>query len=279
MKTKSLFVLPTLLLSSFMFMACPGSKTDEPEPEHTGAFSFSATNDDLRAPAELNFTPEETIENASYIWDFGDGTTTTDPKPKKVFTTGGTKTVRLSVTAKGITKTETKTLTVDNPYTKVRIKKSTILNAAQAYSDGTGWDISSTGGIYVQGGPDVYIIAKFASLATPSYTTAIKTNVTASQLTNGSLFWEHTGSGILLSSNPVAESDLRLELRDADMNSTQWAYNSTTNTFEPMGAAVIKLSDYMTIGNKYPTLIELKGATTSYYDNALKIRLDLVWEN
>lgn len=276
MKTKSLLTLPTLFLSSFMFMACPGNKTDEPEPEHTGAFIFSATNNDLRAPAEVNFTPEAALENASYIWDFGDGTTTTDPKPKKVFTTGGTKTVRLSVTAKGITKTETKTVTIDNPYTKVRIKKSTILSAATAFPDGTGWDIgSSTGSIYFQGGPDVYIIAKFASLTTPSYTTSIKTNVSAVQLTNGTLFWEHSGSGVLLSNNAAIESNLQLQLRDADENSTAWG-----STYESMGVVNIKLSDYMTVENKYPTSIELKGANnSSYASNLLKIKLDLVWEN
>ncbi len=283
MKTKSLLTLPALLISSFIFMACPGSKSDEPEPEHTGAFSFSAANNDMRAPSEISFTPDVTLENASYIWDFGDGTTTTDPKPKKVFTTGGTKTVRLSVTANGSTKTETKTLTIDNPFTKVRIKKSTILSAATAYPDGTGWDVATSGTVYGTGGPDVYIIGRFSNVTSTTdrnYSTTIKTNSSATNLTNGTLFWEHAGSGILLSSSAATEPIFRIELRDADVDATFWK-----STHERMGWINLKLSDLMTVDNKYPTSRELKGfvdnaisASDKYRNEALKLRFELAWE-
>lgn len=258
--------------------SCDLFKKKDPTPEHTGAFSFAATGDDLTAPAEISFTPNETLENASYLWDFGDGTTTTETNPKKVYTTGGEKTIRLSLTANGVTKTETRTLTVEAPYTKVRIKKSTILNAATAYPNGTGWDVASSGTVYVTGGADVYLTAKFANLSAASYTTTIKNNVTAVQLTNGSLFWEHSGSGLLLSNAAAGEQELTVQLRDADANSTVW-----TASYESMGFGVLKLSDLMTVGNKYPASIELKGAassnaTTSYLNNALRIKLDLAWE-
>lgn len=272
---KKVFLAFAVLITA---TSCDIFKKKDPAPEHTGAFSFSATGDDFTAPAEISFTPNEILENASYLWDFGDGTTTTETHPKKVFTTGGEKTIRLSLTADGVTKTETKTLTVEAPYTKVRIKKSTILSSATAYPNGTGWDISSSGTVYVTGGADVYIAAKFANLSTASYTTTIKTNVTAVQLTNGSLFWEHSGSGILLSNSAASEQELTIQLRDADANSTAW-----TSSYENMGRAVLKLSDLMTVGNKYPTSIEINGApatdaTSTYLNNALKIKLDLVWE-
>lgn len=270
-------LIPVFLVVITM-SSCDIFKKKDPEPEHSGAFSFSATGDDFTAPAEVSFSPSEVLENASYLWDFGDGTTTTEVNPKKIFTTGGEKTIRLSLTANGTTKTETKSFTVEAPYTKVRIKKSTILSAATAYPNGTGWDIASSGTVYVTGGADVYIAARFGTAASAAYTTAIKTNVSAVQLTNGSLFWEHSGSGVLLSNSAATEPDLTIQLRDADANSTAWS-----GTFETMGTAVLKLSDLMTVGNKYPTSIELQGtpssnATTSYLNNALKIKFDLTWE-
>lgn len=254
--------------------SCDKSTQEEPTPEHTGEFSVSAPGDDFMAPAEISFIPKETLENSSYLWDFGDGTTTTETHPKKVFTTGGEKTVRLSLTSNGITKTETKTFTVEAPYTKVRIKKSTILTASTAYTNGRGWDIAVSGNVYLTGGADVYLTAKFTNMSTASYTTNIKTNVTSQQLTNGSLFWEHSGSGYLLSSKPATEEQLTIQLRDADESST-----SINAVYEGMGSAVLKLSDLMTTGNKYPTSIELKGGpANTYLNSALKIKLDLVWE-
>lgn len=270
--------MKNVLLALIMLVTVVSCKKKDPDPEHTAGFSFAATGGDFRAPAEISFTPTENLGNASYLWDFGDGTTTTEVNPKKVYTTGGDKTIRLSLTANGSTKTETKTLTVEAPYTKVRIKKSTILSAATAYPNGTGWDVLNSGTVYVTGGPDVYIAARFGTTGNASYSTAIKTNVSAVQLTNGSLFWEHSGTGVLLSNSPASEPDLTIQLRDADENSTAWS-----SAYETMGTAVLKLSDLMTVGNKYPTSIEIKGAassnsTTSYLNNALRLKLELSWE-
>ena len=260
---------------AFMF-AC---KSEEPSPEPTGSFNFSAPNSDLRAPTEISFTASDEIEGATFMWDFGDNTTSTDKTPKKIYTTGGTKIVKLTVTANSKSKTETKTISIDSPYAKVRIVKSTILGAATAYPNGTGWDVSSTGGDYLQGGADVYLIARFDGATVDAYYTSIKTNVTATQLTNGSQFWEHT-SGFLVSSNVAASSNLRIYLRDADVNANLW-----TSTYESMGYIDLKLSDLIQIGNKYPTSVELKGVSGStitgnqkYLNDALKIKLDLKWE-
>lgn len=53
-------------------------------------------------PAEINFRNGVTMQGpgniSSYLWDFGDGTTSTEPNPQKVYTSLGFFTVRLTVT-------------------------------------------------------------------------------------------------------------------------------------------------------------------------------------
>ena len=265
----------SFLLMAFVF-AC---KKEEIAPTPTGGFNFSALNNDLRAPAEVSFAPSDDISGATYTWDFGDGSVSSEKSPKKLFNTGGTKLIKLTVSANGVSKTETKTVSIDKPYAKLRILKSTILNAATAYPNGTGWDIATSGGDYLQGGADVYLIAKFDGNTSESYYTSIKSNVTATQLTNGSLFWEHS-SGFLISSSASTATKLTIQLRDADVNANYW-----TSVHEGMGYTELVLSDLMQIGNKYPSSIELKGlsspslsANQKYLNDALKIKLDLKWE-
>jgi PKD repeat protein len=269
------FLILVALLLQF-FSCSPEPTVDLP----IASFNFTALNNDLRAPAEITFVPSETNPNASFSWDFGDGTSSTEKSPKKVFTTGGSKlvTLKTSFSATSTSSTETKTIAIDKPYTKFYITKSTILTAATAFPNGTGWDIVTTGSdIYLMGGADVYLIAKFDNLSTESYYTAIKPNVTATQLTNGSLFWEHASAGFLVNSAAATAANLRIELRDADVSSTFWG-----SLHEGMGYTDLKLSDLMQISNKYPKSIELKGtastnATQKYLNDALKIRLDLNW--
>jgi PKD repeat protein len=265
----------------FLFTLTFACKKEEIAPQPpTGGFDFSALNSDLRAPAEINFTASDDIQGATYAWDFGDGSSSTEKTPKKVFTTGGSKLVKLTVTANGTSKSETKTIAIDKPYTKLRITKSTILSAATAYPNGTGWDIASSGGDYLQAGADVYLIAKFQTSTSESYYTNIKTNVTATQLTSGNLFWEHTAPGFLISSAVASAAKLTFELRDADVNGNFWS-----SAHEDMGYSELLISDMIKIDNKYPTSIELKGFSSSslsasqkYLNDALKIKLDLKWE-
>jgi PKD repeat protein len=264
---------------AFMLLStgCTKEKV-EPAAIPVATFNFSALNSDLRAPTEITFTPVEGNAGASFSWDFGDGTTSTEKSPKKVYTVGGSKLVNLTVKIGSETKSESKTITIDKPYAKVYITKSTIMNAAPAFPNGTGWDISNTStDIHLIGGADVYLIAKYEGATIETYYTTIKTNVTATQLTNSSLFWEHAAPGFNISSNPATAAVLRIELRDADVNGNFWS-----SAKEGMGFTNVLLSDLMQVGNKYPKSIELVGATTTdtnqkYLNDALKIKLDLNW--
>ena len=250
----------------------------EPVIEPTGGFNFSVPNSDLRAPTEITFSADDNTTGATYLWDFGDGKTSTEKNPVKVYTTGGTKIVKLTVSASGKSKAETKTIPIENPYNKVSITKSTILSAATAFPDGTAWDYASSSNVYISGGPDVYLIGRFDGVTVgESYYTNIKTNITATQLNNGSIFWDNS-SGYLTSTVSIAPN-LRIYLRDSDDGGTYW-----TSSNEQMGYVDLKLSDLVKIGNKYPTSIELKGTSGNnitgdqkYLNDALKIKIDLKW--
>ncbi len=68
------------------------------------------------APLEVSFTAEVQGIAASYTWDFGDGSTSSEANPTHTFTTEGTYTVKLIVTAPdGSTASAEKTITVTAP--------------------------------------------------------------------------------------------------------------------------------------------------------------------
>ncbi len=68
------------------------------------------------ASLEVSFTAEVQGTAASYNWDFGDGSTSTEANPTHTFTAEGTYTVRLVVTAPdGSTASAEKTITVTAP--------------------------------------------------------------------------------------------------------------------------------------------------------------------
>ena len=71
-----------------------------------------------RVPLTVDFTGSGSIDAdgsvASYAWDFGDGTTSTDADPQHTYTTVGAKAVSLTVTDdEGATDTATTTIAVD----------------------------------------------------------------------------------------------------------------------------------------------------------------------
>lgn len=73
-------IMPLLVVAA-LFMSC---EEDDPQIEPTACFSYELPSADSPLPVEISFT--NCSENAtSYLWDFGDGTTSTEFEPTHTF--------------------------------------------------------------------------------------------------------------------------------------------------------------------------------------------------
>jgi PKD repeat protein len=98
------------------------------------------------APSTVNFTNVST-NATSYVWDFGDNTTSTVGSPSHTYTHGGVYTVKLTATGAGGSHSTSKTVNIQTP---TSLKIVSVKLQGMSFTDGTGagWDISN--------GPDVY---------------------------------------------------------------------------------------------------------------------------
>lgn len=86
-------------IAAVLLLAIASCKDEEPvAPDAVVSFDYDATTDVIgQAPLNVQFTNRS--ENAqSYLWDFGDGTTSEEAEPLHVYETGGIYTVVLTVT-------------------------------------------------------------------------------------------------------------------------------------------------------------------------------------
>jgi PKD repeat protein len=101
--------------------------------------SFSYTGGGCMAPCAVTFT--NTSSNAStYLWDFGDGTTSSATNPTKTYTYGGTFTVKLKAINNSGNNETTKTVNIAPAATKAKITKVTITSMPFTDGNGIGWD-------------------------------------------------------------------------------------------------------------------------------------------
>jgi len=92
---KKIAKLLTLILLVSTAIINTGCKKDEPEPP---VASFTFSGDNKPAPCEVLFSNSSTNAN-TYLWNFGDGTSSTEQNTKHVYSAGGSYVVTL--TAKG----------------------------------------------------------------------------------------------------------------------------------------------------------------------------------
>lgn len=106
-------VFPTLLLIGSLFILLSNSCTkSEQAPKPVAAFSWQSQS--TAAPATVTFT--NTSTNAStYLWDFGDGNTSTSMNPTNRYATGGNFVVKLTATGAGGVNTISQTISLLNP--------------------------------------------------------------------------------------------------------------------------------------------------------------------
>jgi PKD repeat protein len=143
MKTKSLLLtMPLLALVSFE--ACK-KKTETPKlPVPVADFNY--TGADVKAPAAVVFENTSTYAE-TYLWEFGDGDTSTAKNPSHTYEAGGSYSVKLTAKGQGGEHSVTKTLNVLPAPTGCAIQSISVTAMPFADPNGAGWDLLD--------GPDV----------------------------------------------------------------------------------------------------------------------------
>lgn len=164
MKLKNL-ILSIILSFLVLVSAC---KKDDGAEAFVPRSDFSISKSNWYMSTTFQFT-NKAVYAATYLWDFGDGTTSSNPNPTHKFSSSGDFTIKLTVTnSSGKTAVSQRTITVLPIPTQVKIK-SIKLNTISL----SGWDAGN--------GPDIYF--KIQNGSSLIYTSKeIKQDVTASML-------------------------------------------------------------------------------------------------
>ena len=102
MKKAFIFLIIAIIPILVLLVSCEDYTENFPVPPASvvSKFSYESTTD-FSVPDTLYFTNESIIperaSSANYLWDFGDGTTSTEENPMHVFTTTGEREISLTV--------------------------------------------------------------------------------------------------------------------------------------------------------------------------------------
>lgn len=87
------------------------------------SFAYSYANNDSTAPATIYFESTSLGDSLEYLWDFGDGGSSTDSEPEHQYTTTGTYTVKLLVRNRYSQNETSKTVVIKpGPPTPTKVK-------------------------------------------------------------------------------------------------------------------------------------------------------------
>lgn len=105
----NLLFLKACVLMMFLFGQC--TKKEDPKPIPIASFSFSGENQ--TAPAIVSFS-NSSQHASSFVWEFGDGQSSTEQNPKHTYTKGGTFTIKLTAIGEGGSNKSEKTITISS---------------------------------------------------------------------------------------------------------------------------------------------------------------------
>jgi len=234
----SLLVLITVGACSKKDAGIPTSPPSPQTPDPMAIFNFD--NTDLRAPVKIKFENES--QNAdTYLWEFGDGTTSTEKNPEKVFATNGTFSVKLTASKSGKSDVLSKNVTIANGFNLMFIEKISVTGARL-----TGYD-----NILLEGSPepDVYLKLSIDGAS-------MSTNIVQNARSLNDLSWN--GSFPIIVTRGLM---LQIDVMDDDIVSSD----------DLMGSVQIRPEDYMTIDNRYPEVIVKT-------ENGVTIELKVNWQ-
>lgn len=239
-KLKILLTLIIIALSAIIITSC---KKDEPVAD----FTFIIEN--KPAPCEVSFT-NTSIFASDYYWEFGDGKNSYEKNPIHTYTSGGTYSVQLKATGEGGTNLITKSISIQNVPTKLKINSIVLTEMPFTNTDGWDWDIVD--------GPDVYCQLWDETITNLYFDSDYFGDILRSDLP---LTFTKTGTFVFQISN----FDLKyvIPLLDYDY----------PNDPDIIGLCSFKVRDYMPIDNSpYPSTFNL---TTT--ESTLTYTLNVEW--
>ncbi len=227
------------------------------------SFSWTFLNG-TRAPAQIQFTTTDNTPGAQYRWEFGSEGTSTQKNPTFTFNTGGTKNVKLTITANGKTAERVYTVSIAASYNNVRISRIQLLAAPAKKPDGNdwdGWDLFNSRSHY----PDLFVQG-YAASAQQFVTANVFRDVSPDQIVANQIAWSSFTPQKTFSRSEFTNR-LYLWLYDSDNNSPN------VSSSKRMGEANLLFSEHAgsTSNPKYPPSLTIGG------NGAVRYKVDLIW--
>lgn len=196
-------------------------------------FTFTLSNQN--APTSVSFN-SITTNATTYFWEFGDGSISSTMNPQHTYSTGGTYNVKLTVTGTGGVKSLTKTVTIGNTISKVKITRIDIVTIP-SINGILNWDSATDK-------PDLYI-----KLLDETGTAGPKS----------STLWDFipslTSTFSVTFTSPITSTDLinsvlKVQVWDDDSDNT-----FDLNGDDKIGEVPFTIRNYTSGANKYPTMV------------------------
>lgn len=124
-------ILPVLAIAMTITLSNCSKSDSTPNP--VADFSFTAVGSNTHAPATLNFS-NSSVNGASFAWDFGDGSTSTQRDASHKYVTAGSYPVKLTTTAGSKTNVKTQVINILAPYTKMALTKISLSSTTETSS-------------------------------------------------------------------------------------------------------------------------------------------------
>lgn len=254
---KLLFIALTIMTFASCSKSDSGGSNSTPSP--TVDFSYSGAN--VAAPATVSFSSSVT-NTTSYLWDFGDNSSSTSANPTHTYTAGGVYTVKLTATGAGGSNSITKTVNVAAALTRCTITKVTLLQIPSTKQDGSVWDIGLTAFQY----PDIYFnVTDSVNAIKYNNSSNIKSDVTNSMLPQ---IWTLSPTYTI----PLASFN---SLRFFDF------YDDDATNDDYIGYVGFKLTNYIyNTSTPYPSSITVTRniSTSTALVRNISVRFDVTWQ-
>ncbi len=213
---------------------------------------FTFTLSSQNAPTSVSFNSIST-NATTYFWEFGDGSISSTMNPQHTYSTGGTYNVKLTVTGTGGVKSLTKTVTIGNAISKVKITKIEVV-AIPSTNGILNWDTATDKpDIYIKlfdetgaAGPKSNTVWNFIPSIANTFSATFTNPITVTNLTN---------------------TIIKVQVWDDDSDS-----NSTgLNPDDKIGEVPFQIINYTTGNNKYPPFV-------SEAVNGTLVIMHMTWE-